>query len=359
MRDSVRDRAERRESIANPDRDWYKSHASVWPEVVEMLEGTVWPELVVLNDIAWWKHQKAYHRVKIPTWQTMAKRWGWTQYAARQVMREAFGKGPRVRKGIRNGSEMDQEWIRDGSGSEQTKPNNGEKLYTDGSKMDQEGIQEPTTRARSVEKEKIRSDQKPDPPQPPPTSEPPQAPESGSAVELTLIPQQPDPAPKPADTTESRIDQVCAEWWRLWKIRAEKHPQGKPTKPHLPKSHRKAIRSVVAGKDPMITVDEAIWICRWMFYGTDYDAVHLRGENPKKEGATINQYLNPCSAYRVEKLGDKLHKSAVFRDNHETMKQLAVEQAKDPAPEAIPDYRREWEEALKSGKIQGRRSMKQ
>lgn len=337
-------------------RGWTKVQNSDWPEIAEFFtaSGRRWPESMIESDLRWWIAQRDFNNAKIPGYREMMKRWNVGNHVARRMMREVLGPTDALPKRDRSKTAA-ASTHRDQIEREIPGANNAASVH-DRSSIDAR----PDTRAygEEEEEEKNKNDRIPDPPQPTPTPEPPQAPEPGSAVELTLIPQQPDPAPKPADTTESRIDQVCAEWWRLWQIRAEKHPQGKPTKPHLPKAHRKAIRSVVAGKDPMITVDEAIWICRWMFYGTDFDAVHLRGENPKKEGATINQYLNPCSAYRVEKLGDKLHKAAVFRDNYETMKQLAVEQAKGPAPAEIPDYRREWEEALKAGKIQGRRSMK-
>jgi hypothetical protein len=67
---------------------------------------------------------------------------------------------------------------------------------------------------------------------------------------------------------------------------------------------------VLGGKKPKLTVEEAIMLCRWAFYGQDFHARHVRGE--ASDDQQVNEYLRPSSVYKPSKLGDKLAKARIF-----------------------------------------------
>lgn len=65
---------------------WFKVDAASWPAIAEVMP-EVWPEEAVRTDIRWWHDQEAMGRERMPGARTLANRWGWTHWKARQILK--------------------------------------------------------------------------------------------------------------------------------------------------------------------------------------------------------------------------------------------------------------------------------
>ena len=58
-----------------------------WPAVVEHLP-VVWETEHVLMDLRWYENEARVGRRRFPGARTLAKRWGWTHWSARQILKD-------------------------------------------------------------------------------------------------------------------------------------------------------------------------------------------------------------------------------------------------------------------------------
>ena len=265
---------------------WFRCPANAWPEVVAPHVGAgPWSDELVAADLAWWLDQRDHHRKPVPGYRAMMRRWGWTEYRTRRAMREQLGPttapSPHLHRRTTAGPPQAERLEADNE-AETTAP----------SPQGHRAITAPTsTRAYGDQTSDTDTDTDTD--------------KEGPSPALPLLAGEAPPA------EVDPVEVVAAEWWRLWEIRRASKPRGAPRSSKLNREDREAIRKAVAGKKPPITVDEAIMICRWAFYGDDWHAAHLRGEH---DGQVENAYLSPVSAYKPTKIGEKVGKARAFID---------------------------------------------
>lgn len=100
---------------------WIPTDAAGWPAIAEALSstGAAWPEAAAITDLRWWIDRAAYlaglselradaltaeHRATLraglPGRPTLARRWGWTDWAVRTLLRSSARWWDRARWGV-------------------------------------------------------------------------------------------------------------------------------------------------------------------------------------------------------------------------------------------------------------------
>lgn len=301
-----------------PDGWWLRGIAPVaWEAVVEILEttGEPWPEEVVIADLAYWTDAAEQGRApRVPSHRVLMLRWRWSEWSAREIMRRALTPA----------SQRPHSALTAPSHGDRSKLDNNGDTLTAPSHEPHMSLAETSTRAlRSEEEEEEEEHNGADGPASLP-AEGPEPVEEQRTIPLALqAPSKPEPDP---------VEIVAAEWWRWWQIRRLEHPRNAPRSPRLRKEDRAAIEAVVGGRKPKLSVQEAIMICRWAFYGNCWHAKHTRGEH---EGQVENEYLTPVSAYKPTKLGEKLSKARPFIEEREARRAAAAAAPPPRPPEPV------------------------
>lgn len=324
---------------------WFRGCSpTAWEHLVSpMVEsGEPWPEEVARSDLAYWLDAAEQRRCNgVPGYRSLMRRWAWSEYATRQIMREVLGDeitapSPQEPRTFTAASPHD----------ERSKLDNSEEITAGTSHLHRTFTAQISTRAYGEEEEGEQEEEHhADPvadPQPGPPPDPSPAVradvegEDPPVVDVERIRSGPSDTP-PSLPGMTASERIRSAWWKGWEVRRKTHPRGAPRSQDLTAESREAIDAVLVGKHA-ISEEDAILLCRWAFFGDDRHARHLRGE--VDEDQRENEYLSPVSVYKRTKLGEKLAKARAWWDEHQARRRTAeaVEHAKktEPPPPARP-----------------------